>query len=99
MSDIIKRPGSQIVPLGLNMPERREARAVVNKVRLDGLKLQGDAALNGLGMELLVGLNQERRMYAEAHPELTDLLNAYMVGFAVSSQQKIKNRNSPFGSL
>lgn len=88
-----------IMPAGTPRPTSRNARQIINKVRMDGLELQGDAALTGLSMELLVGLNYERRMHAEAHPELTDLLNASMVDFAVGSQQKIKNRNSPFGKL
>jgi hypothetical protein len=97
VTDLI-RPGRN-VPEGLPYGKKRDARAIINKVKLDGLELQGDAALTALGMELLSGLNQERHTIARNDPELDALLCQYLMGFAQSSQQKIRTRNSPFGSL
>lgn len=75
---------------------KRTARGIVEKVQLDKLDMDGDAALTVNAMDLVVNLDAHRVNSAR-----TNEVNAFMyqleAGFVARTAKKLNDRNSPFG--
>ena len=74
-----------------------QQQAIIAKVQMDALEMDGDVALQQRSMLQLADLYDTAKAIAAERPELAALLTQKVVNYAHLSDQRIQRRNSPFG--
>jgi hypothetical protein len=98
----LERWGNHSRPTGLvkSRDDRAHARAVaavIHEARETAVKIDAAAANTGRVMDRLAALDSQRHSLANGNPTLDAVLMRIEVGFAIVSEQHLRNQNAGFG--
>lgn len=89
-------PGGSLVPSRDERQHNRTVARLVRETKLNGLKVDAEAALTGRIMERAVDIDEYRKQLANGDPVLDAVLTRIEVGFVDKAQRIQKNFGSEF---